>query len=230
MGLIEKRYIKIPLEQIEGVDELFFRQVQMDGKKVMKKFKPLFDETKAEVYERLSSEGILQSFRIEEITDDAVLLEGGGSLTGKMTSRVLNKSEETVICAITIHGYDELEGSSDDFMRKFFYDGWGTAFAEGAFAWLKARVKEELLEKQMYSTCSWSPGQHNVDIRLQKVVFRMIKPEEIGISLNDRCMMHPKKSISGFFGIGTESDIESIRACDFCERRDTCPSAYATVK
>ena len=73
MGLIEKRYVKIPLEQIEGVDEMFFRQVQMDGQKVMKKFKNLFDETKAEVYERLSSEGILQSFRIEEITDDAVL-------------------------------------------------------------------------------------------------------------------------------------------------------------
>ena len=69
-----------------------------------------------------------------------------------------------------------------------------------------------------------------MNIHLQRPVFRMIGPEAIGITLNDTCMMYPKKSISGFFGIGTEADIEHIRACDFCERRQTCPSAYATAK
>ena len=165
-----------------------------------------------------------------KLKDNAVFLEGGEHLDGKMTARVFAKSEEAVICAVTIHGYHELEGQSDDFMREFFYDGWGTAFAEAAFAWLKEQVKEDLQKSGIYSTCSWSPGQHNVDIHLQRPVFRMLQPETIGITLNDTCMMYPKKSISGFFGIGTEADIEYIRACDFCERRETCPSAYATMK
>lgn len=230
MGLVEKTYFKIPLEELKDIDELFFRQIQMDGDRVLKKFKKLFDETKEVVYSSFTSEGLCQSFKIEEIKDNAVFLEGGEHLDGKMTARVFAKSEEAVICAVTIHGYHELEGQSDDFMREFFYDGWGTAFAEAAFAWLKEQVKEDLQKSGIYSTCSWSPGQHNVDIHLQRPVFRMLQPETIGITLNDTCMMYPKKSISGFFGIGTEADIEYIRACDFCERRETCPSAYATVK
>lgn len=230
MGLVEKTYFKIPLEELKDIDELFFRQIQMDGDRVLKKFKKLFDETKEVVYSSFTSEGLCQSFKIEEIKDNAVFLEGGEHLDGKMTARVFAKSEEAVICAVTIHGYHELEGQSDDFMREFFYDGWGTAFAEAAFAWLKEQVKEDLQKSGIYSTCSWSPGQHNVDIHLQRPVFRMLQPETIGITLNDTCMMYPKKSISGFFGIGTEADIEYIRACDFCERRETCPSAYATMK
>lgn len=226
MGLIERRRISIPLEQIEGMEELFFRQIQMDGEKVLKKFRRIFEETKEDVYAHLSSEGIWQSFRIEKVEDEEVLLEGEEKFNGEMISRVLKKSDEAVICAITIHGYDEMEKRSNDFIRNFFYDGWGTAFAESAFVWLKDHIKEELLGKQLYFTCSWSPGQHNVDIRLQKVVFRMINPGEIGMILNERCMMEPKKSISGFFGIGTKADIEHIRACDFCERRKTCPSVH----
>ena len=230
MGLVEKTYFKIPLEELKDIDELFFRQIQMDGDRVLKKFKKLFDETKEVVYSSFTSEGLCQSFKIEEIKDNAVFLEGGEHLDGKMTASVFAKSEEAVICAVTIHGFHELEGQSDDFMREFFYDGWGTAFAEAAFAWLKEQVKEDLQKSGIYSTCSWSPGQHNVDIHLQRPVFRMLQPETIGITLNDTCMMYPKKSISGFFGIGTEADIEYIRACDFCERRETCPSAYATMK
>lgn len=230
MGLVEKKKLQIPLEELENVDELFFRQIQMDEKKAAKKFGNFLDETKKEIYSNLKGEGVLDSFKLDRIEEDKVYLEGGECIPSKMMARVFAKSEEIVICAITMHGYDEMEASADEFMREFFYDGWGTALAESAFAWLKNQIKDELLEKQIYSTCSWSPGQHNVDIELQRVVFRMIQPEEIGIKLNDSCMMWPKKSISGFFGIGREKNIEDIRACDFCEHRETCPSAYATPR
>lgn len=230
MGLVEKKKIQIPLQQLENVDGLFFRQIQMDEKKARKRFGSLVDETKKEIYSSLKGEGVLDSFKLNEIREGKVYLEGDEVINSKMMARVFEKSEEIVICAITMHGYDELEASADEFMREFFYDGWGTALAESAFSWLKNQIKDELLKKEIYSTCSWSPGQHNVDIELQRVVFRMIHPEEIGIKLNDSCMMWPKKSISGFFGIGSEKNIESIRACDFCEHRETCPSAYATVK
>lgn len=231
MGLVEKKIIQIPLDGLENVEPIFFKQIQMDEKKARKKFGTFFDETKERIYADLKSEGILDSFKIDRIEGDKVYLEGGEYIPSKMMARVFEKSEEIVICAVTMHGYDQLEASAgDEFMREFFYDGWGTALAESAFAWLKKQVKDELLEREIYSTCSWSPGQHNVDIGLQRLVFRMIQPEEIGIKLNDSCMMWPKKSISGFFGIGREKNIEAIRACDFCEHRETCPSAYATPR
>lgn len=230
MKLVGKKKFQIPLEQLENVDELFFRQIQMNGEKARKRFGNFLDETKKEIYLGLQGEGVMDSFKLDKIKEDKVYLEGGECIPSKMMARVFKKSEEVVICAITMHGYDELEAKAGEFMREFFYDGWGTALAESAFAWAKKQVKDELLEKQIYSTCSWSPGQHNVDIELQRVVFRMIQPEQIGIRLNDSCMMWPKKSISGFFGIGREKDIEAIRACDFCDHRESCPSAYATAR
>ena len=82
MGLVEKTYFKIPLEELKDIDELFFRQIQMDGDRVLKKFKKLFDETKEVVYSSFTSEGLCQSFKIEEIKDNAVFLEGGEHLDG----------------------------------------------------------------------------------------------------------------------------------------------------
>jgi hypothetical protein len=40
-------------------------------------------------------------------------------------------------------------------------------------------------------------------------------------------MMHPKKSVSGIFGISPNKDEEGLQPCDFCDLRKTCKSAYS---
>ena len=55
---------------------------------------------------------------------------------------------------------------------------------------------------------------------MQTPIFESLIPDEIGVSLNDKYMMHPKKSISGILGIKLQKD-DRIRPCDICERRDT---------
>lgn len=226
MTIVLKKREPIPLEVLTDVDEKFFRQIQMDGDKVLKKFKSIYESTKAEAYKKLKGECLYASFKIDCMDDGVIYLEQGETIKSKMLTQAFEKSEELIICAITMSGYEEMEEASDDFMNTLFYDGWGTAFADCGYAWLKNHIAEELKPKGYYATCPWSPGQHNVDIQLQKLVFRLINPEEIGITLNSSCLMHPKKSITGIFGISKEEDVTKMRACDFCEHRETCPSAY----
>ena len=77
MGLVAKKKLSIPLEGLEQVDELFFRQIQMDEKKARKRFGSFLDETKAEIYSNLKGEGVLDSFKLDKIEDGKVYLEGG---------------------------------------------------------------------------------------------------------------------------------------------------------
>ena len=224
-----KQILNIPLEELEDVDVQFYRQLQMKKEKADKKFGPLLEEMKEAAYQQLSCEGTFDIYPIVDRTEDTIIVEGPEgreSFTNPMMARVLAKSEQMVLYAATVKGYDEFEGSVDNFMKQFVVDAWGTTFAECAGSWVKKYVESHVLDQALHTTCAWSPGQHGVDIRLQKNVFRLITPEDIGVHLNDSCMMQPQKSVTSFFGVSKDSDLEAIQACDFCEHRGTCPSAY----
>lgn len=224
--MVERKVVDIPLEKIENLDSTFFRQVQMNQEKAMRKFKGAYEETKKNIFDNIKMKGLYQSFKIIEKNEENIVLEGGKILQSRKLAEAFEKSEELVLCAVTLSGYDPLETKENDNVTMLFLDGWGTAISECGHVWIKGQLKKELEKEGVYCTCSWSPGQFHVDIRLQEVLFELLKPEEIGIELNKSFMMHPKKSISSFIGIGKDPNIDLIRACDFCEYRDTCPDAY----
>lgn len=226
MGKIIKRTIDIPLNALENMDEMFFRQIQMNGAKVMKKFAKQYEDTKVLIFSNVNVKGIFTSIKIQKIDGEDIYLENNEVISSKMLSNIFENSEELIICAITLWGYDELEEAADGNLTALFLDGWGTVAVECGHVWLKDYIKKSMEDEGLYLTNPWSPGQHNVDIKIQKNVFDLLHPEEIGIELSKSFMMHPKKSITSFIGIGNDSSLEQIRACDFCERRETCPSAY----
>ncbi len=77
---------------------------------------------------------------------------------------------------------------------------------------------------------SLNPGSGNVDIwpiEEQIGLFKLIGGgEEIGVSLNESCLMNPNKSISGFMFASIETDYES---CAYCER-ERCPNRRVPFK
>ncbi|MEG2757484.1 MAG: hypothetical protein RR963_04655 [Anaerovoracaceae bacterium] len=227
MAIVKKMIEKIPLEELSGVDEFFFKQIQMNKDKALRRFKPQYLETKEKVYSQVSMTAIYNSYPIKVVEGDVIYLENGVSISSEMLARVIKESDELLVIAMTLSGYDSLEAEESDGMKTLFLDGWGTSLVEGGSSWIKKKISKKLEEEKLYTTQGWSPGQHNVDIKLQIQLFALLEPEEIGITLSKSYMMHPKKSISSFVGIGRTKDIENIRACDFCERKKTCPNAYA---
>jgi len=77
---------------------------------------------------------------------------------------------------------------------------------------------------------SLNPGSGNVDIwpiEQQQGLFKLIGGvEDIGVSLNESCLMNPNKSISGFMFANPTIDYES---CAYCER-EHCPNRRVPFK
>ncbi len=97
---------------------------------------------------------------------------------------------------------DEIEKMIDEHFAKGNFLGGMIADIVGS------RAVEDVAEKCAASMCSnaaahnlstsarLSPGYGTWDTSGQRAVFGLLDPSPIGVSLNEHCMMHPKKSVS----------------------------------
>lgn len=215
------------IRKMKDIDDMFFKQIQMSGDKVMEKFPKQFIDTKKRVIDNVKIQYLIEAFEISGTDRNKVKLANGTEFKSPMLAKALSKSEEVILMIITVHGYDEIEAAASDGFNLLFIDGWGTALAECANAGMWLTLEKDMKSKGKYITHGWSPGQHQVNIELQKQLFEVLQPEEIGVKLSSSYMMDPKKTISSIIGLGNDSSAPDIRACDFCEKRESCPSAYA---
>jgi len=193
------------------------------------KFKSAFDITKATSYQHFSMKGVYESFEVDSIDGEGITLKNGIILESKLMAEIFKQSFELVFIVVTVYGYDELDAAEDNMFLKLFLDNWGTAFIESANSWTEKYIAKTLEDEGFYCTHSFSPGQNDIPMDMQAQIFQALKPEEIGVTLNNKFMMHPKKSVSGIFGIQTERDENGIRPCDLCERKATCPNSYVKL-
>ena len=68
-------------------------------------------------------------------------------------------------------------------------------------------------------TLRFSPGYCDWPITEQKKLFRVFDPEEINVDLLDSCLMRPRKSISGIFGVAPTAG-SSYNPCVHCKKLD----------
>jgi hypothetical protein len=227
MSKVIRQIIDVPNDQLQGVDRMFGRMMSMDLEKMPAKFKTAFDKTKEAAYGNFTMKGIYESFEIDCVEDERIRLKNGVILESKLMADVFRQAFELVLIVVTLYGYEDLDEAENNMFLKLFLDSWGTAFIECGNKWVEQYIAKALEDQEIYCTHSFSPGQNDIPMDMQAVLFETLKPEEIGVTLNDRFMMHPKKSVSGIFGIQTEKIENRIRPCDLCEKKDTCPTAYA---
>jgi len=226
MSKVKRHIIEVPVDKLNGMDKMFCRMLNLDLENMPAKFKNAFDQTRDTSYRNFSMKGVYESFEIDSNDGACIRFKNGIVLESKLMAEIFQHSFELVFIVVTVYGYDEIDAAEDNMFLKLFFDNWGTAFIECANSWAEKSIAKNLEEEGLYCTHSFSPGQNDIPINMQTLIFKGLKPEEIGVTLNDKFMMHPKKSVSGIFGIQTERDENGIRPCDLCERKDTCPTAY----
>lgn len=227
MALLKRQIFEIPITEMENLDDMFFKLIEMKKEKALKRFSAQYEETRQRILGGVTVRGVCESYAVDTINGETIYLTDGTTIRSEMLSHLFSKAEEIVFAAITVLGYDQLAESETDNLKLLFYDGWGSSVAECGHTWLRNQIKAKLADNDASVTFPWSPGQHEVDIRLQKELFSLLKPADIGITLSPSFMMHPQKSVSSFIGIGHDIEMETLRACDFCKLRETCPAAYA---
>jgi len=228
MGTVSKTIVEIPIRHVDGIDRMFGRKMKMDTDNVPKKMLPMFEKTRTQSFEMMQLRAVYESYEVEKIVGDSVYLTSGDVLDSRMYANMFRQSSELVFCVVSVSGFEAIDDAEDNMLGKLFLDSWGSSIVEAGSSWLKKKIEEELSRKGVYGTNSFSPGQHEVPMELQTVIFKMLCPEEIGVTLNSHYLMNPKKSVSEVFGIGKTKLDHDLKPCDFCERRETCFDAYTS--
>ncbi|MGA2383712.1 MAG: vitamin B12 dependent-methionine synthase activation domain-containing protein [Gemmatimonadales bacterium] len=158
-------------------------------------------------------------------------------------SDVCGRAEHLALFAVTLGEQPSLElnhlFTAGDFALGYVLDAMASVAADG-LAELAEQRFAALLQGRGWmpsdgAALRYSPGYCGWDVTGQRKLFAFLKPERIGITLTESCLMKPLKSVSGVIIAGPRA-IHRIRPTyDFCERCEerTCTGrlrALATAR
>lgn len=107
------------------------------------------------------------------------------------------------------------------------------SFAADEMATIAGRRFQETLERnENAAVLPYSPGYCGWHVAGQRPLFARLKPDEIGISLNDSCLMQPIKSVSGvlvFAPIDAHDFSPAFPCCATCTTLD-CQERAASIR
>ena len=164
--------------------------------------------------------------RIDTTEKGAVFLKGGAKFKSPKLSKTLKDCDE-VVCYIATLG-DGIEGEIQRLMDKnrlseaYILDAIASVAADNMVATFHERMKGEYNNHGKQVTLCFSPGYCDWPVTEQKEFFKLVDSDSIGVELNDACLMTPRKSISGVFGIygDNENDVDPYIPCSDCRKKD----------
>lgn len=173
----------------------------------------------------IDPKSISGDFEVSRVESGHVSLKSGVVFRSLHLSRLLDGAERVVIDVRTIgprleQAVSELENDKD-MARAFVLSTYGSIavgnLGRETYNWLAREFPRSM------ATVSMAPGQLDWDVSEQALVFQLLSPGKIGITLTNGMMMVPLKSSSSLFGLGDPARVKrGAPACEKCPRRDTC--------
>lgn len=210
---------KNDLAKLFGTDE--FSNVSRSTCTKIEKLEAVFDEL-------IDPSLYYQNTRIDTTEKGAVLLKGGTKFKSPKLSKTLKDCDE-IVCYIATLG-DGIEGEIQRLTDKnrlseaYILDAMASVAADNMVETFHKRMKNKYENQSKQVTLCFSPGYCDWPVTEQKKFFKLVDSEPIGVELNDACLMTPRKSISGIFGIYGDDEIgvDPYIPCSDCRKTD-CP-------
>ncbi len=187
----------------------------------------LLAETLAEAGPLLSPRAVYRIFPLQDLTPQGPLL-AGHLLHSPQLGHTLPPSGRLLLAVYTIgprlekrcHRWNQ-QGQP---LHAFLLDTLGTiALLELAEAFHRY-LAPQLARQGLALGCPFSPGQDDWPLEDQRLLFALLRPERIGVRLNEQGVMYPLKSVSEAIPVGREGEIPFPGpACTRCPRREGCP-------
>ena len=192
-----------------------------ENRKPGQAIRDIVEEAAAEAHILISPKALYQEFTIVQLTADSVILEGGTRFsTGKEISSLWQGSKTLGIALYTIgerleHRVTELLAKGEH-SEALNLDIAGTV-ALGMVGFQVQYYACEQLAKHNVETGPWlNPGYLDWPLTDQRLIFDLVPASSIQVSLNDHCMMIPKKSVTICAGIGAGQRRDSFNRCMHC--------------
>ncbi len=169
---------------------------------------------------------VYEVYETARAADGSVIL-GAGRFTGTILTRVLEGSDLAAVYAVTLGPALDDESSrlaaGGDVLSSVLLDTAGSlVLAKASISFIGRVFAAEAEPRGCVVTSPFGPGQCQWDLAEQRVLFDLIAPSRVGISLTDTFLMIPKKSVSGIVGIGKPDEVFTTSPCSLCNRKD-CP-------
>jgi hypothetical protein len=172
----------------------------------------------------LDGAAIYDVFPVRRFDRKTIQLDGGLTFEGPLAARALKGAEQVTVAVCTIGPALEAavkELFDDDPVQAMALDGAGVA-ALREVSWVVIdEVRGIAADQGWGSGMRAQPGQEGWSILQQRAIFGHLPGDEIGVRLNDSCLMVPQKSVSFVIGMGPGMRPDAV-ACDFCSRRERC--------
>lgn len=214
---------KDELAKTLGSDE--FENISYSARLKIEKLEPVFEKlVKPSLYH--------QNTGIDSVKKGTVHLEEGPEFKSPKLSKMLKDCDD-IICYIATLG-DSVDGEIKRLMDKkhmaeaYILDAMASAAAENMVATFHRRMKDKYKNQGKQVTLCFSPGYCDWAITEQKKLFKLLDSQEVDVKLNDSCLMTPRKSISGVFGIHSNGGTP-YNPCWDCGRTE-CPARRAPKK
>lgn len=164
--------------------------------------------------------------KIKKTEKGTVMLEKNIELKSSRLSRALKKSDRAVVFLATVG--KEIDKKINTLMNQkkitdaYIFDAIGSIAVEETVNMFQERFDSIAQINKERSTVRFSPGYCDWPVQEQKKIFRILDSSQIGVELNTSCLMTPRKTVSGVFGIEHTGKVNKGKSnpCRICNMKN----------
>ncbi len=165
--------------------------------------------------------------KIESVSKGSTCLQEGTKFKSLKFSKAMELCED-IVCFIATIG-SGIEEESVRLMREnrlsdsYILDSMGSIVVENMVDKFYNDMKKKYELKGGGVTLRFSPGYCDWPITEQKKLFRLLGSDLTGVQLTDSCLMQPRKSVSGVFGVlpsNVNLPVSPYNPCLECKKQD----------
>jgi len=163
--------------------------------------------------------------KITSIGNNFIELEGGVRFSSGKISGYIKGASHLAIFLVTIG--DGIENMASELTKDkeplegYLLDRTGSFAVESLAESIEKKIRRDYSILGKSISRRYSPGYCDWPIEEQRILAKILDFSKVGVSLNEACMMQPKKSISAIVAIADKGIFtESGSTCEICEKKD----------
>jgi hypothetical protein len=143
--------------------------------------------------------------RIAAVTEESLALEGGPTFRGRCLGTHLRGAVEATCFVATIGpGLDyrvAQMADGNELLEALFLDTAGWLAVEGALRAFRAHLASAVRARRLRLSPRLGPGYLDWSLTEQTLFFSAFDGAPLPVALSEHCVMTPKKSLTGLFGL-----------------------------
>ena len=228
MEIIKVKDIRIKIDEEEVLRYQGYHRNETE--KTSEIILPITREEVEQGYHLFEPKVIYSKVMVKNVTSGGrINLENGFFLNFSNSMINLLKGSSCLVLGVVTIG-SSLENKVSEFFSQGEYpralalDAVGTVAVQNLSRYVRSLICQEVKDRNLQITRSFSPGNSVWDISQQKEIFKIISANKIEVKLIKSYMMIPKKSLSWVVGVGKNiiaPSKEEGHSCKTCQA-ETC--------